>query len=221
METQDNFEEEQRRYAQMMPDYSVDDPYSLRVGFGRRLGAYLIDILIAMIIIAIGYTLTGAFGEMFGQNYQELMGDPDAMAEYQAALLAKTLPVQIITILLIGAFEIFMAASPGKLALNMRIGNANRTKATLGTLFFRFTLKYGTIYFSILYWITSVNIWNWVGTFFGIIILIGCFFVLGEKRQALHDMIAKTAVYLSENVTRASQSELIREDSTRGEKNIG
>ncbi|MBL6869106.1 MAG: RDD family protein, partial [Flavobacteriales bacterium] len=36
------------------------------------------------------------------------------------------------------------------------------------------------------------------GSFVGIIgfiIFIGCFFVLGEKKQALHDIICKTAVY--------------------------
>jgi uncharacterized RDD family membrane protein YckC len=29
----------------------------------------------------------------------------------------------------------------------------------------------------------------------GLIIFIGCFFVLGKKKQALHDIICKTAVY--------------------------
>ncbi|MDQ1265881.1 MAG: hypothetical protein QG635_1033, partial [Bacteroidota bacterium] len=33
-----------------------------------------------------------------------------------------------------------------------------------------------------------------------LIMIIGCFFVLSEKRQAFHDMIAKTAVYYKENV---------------------
>jgi hypothetical protein len=34
-----------------------------------------------------------------------------------------------------------------------------------------------------------------LGNLAGLIFFVGCFFTLGMKRQAFHDMIAKTAVY--------------------------
>ena len=34
-----------------------------------------------------------------------------------------------------------------------------------------------------------------LGTLAGVVMTLGCFLALGEKKQALHDMLAKTAVY--------------------------
>jgi uncharacterized RDD family membrane protein YckC len=36
---------------------------------------------------------------------------------------------------------------------------------------------------------------NTIGSVLGFVIIIGCFFVLGESKLAFHDMLAKTAVY--------------------------
>ena len=39
-----------------------------------------------------------------------------------------------------------------------------------------------------------------VGQVWGLVIFIGCFFVLGAKRQAIHDLIAKTAVFKKSDI---------------------
>ena len=34
-----------------------------------------------------------------------------------------------------------------------------------------------------------------LGSLAGLVIFVGCFFVLGQNRQAIHDLVAQTAVY--------------------------
>ena len=47
---------------------------------------------------------------------------------------------------------------------------------------------------------TSIDVINSVGSLLWVVIVVGFFFVLAEKRQAFHDMIAKTAVFKRDDV---------------------
>jgi uncharacterized RDD family membrane protein YckC len=42
---------------------------------------------------------------------------------------------------------------------------------------------------------SGIHVLATLGSLAGLIIFVGCFFTLGVKKQAFHDMIAKTAVY--------------------------
>ena len=44
-------------------------------------------------------------------------------------------------------------------------------------------------------WLTGIEMLGTVGVGLGLIVFIGCFFALGSGKQALHDMVLKTAVY--------------------------
>ena len=79
--------------------------------------------------------------------------------------------------------EGFTGQTPGKMILGITVANMNGEKASIDKLLLRAFIK-----------ITGVLV-CWIVGIIGIIITLGCFLVLGEKKQALHDIICKTAVY--------------------------
>ena len=80
--------------------------------------------------------------------------------------------------------EGFTGQTPGKMILGITVANMNGEKATIDKLLLRAFIK-----------ITG----SFVGII-GLIIFVGCFLVLGEKKQALHDIICKTAVYKKSDI---------------------
>ena len=80
--------------------------------------------------------------------------------------------------------EGFTGQTPGKMILGITVANMNGEKATIDKLLLRAFIK-----------ITG----SFVGII-GFIIFVGCFLVLGEKKQALHDIICKTAVYKKSDI---------------------
>ena len=79
--------------------------------------------------------------------------------------------------------EGFTGQTPGKMILGITVANMNGEKASIDKLLLLAFIK-----------ITGVLV-CWIVGIIGIIITLGCFLVLGEKKQALHDIICKTAVY--------------------------
>ena len=80
--------------------------------------------------------------------------------------------------------EGFTGQTPGKMILGITVANMNGEKASIDKLLLRAFIK-----------ITG----SFVGII-GLIIFVGCFLVLGEKKQALHDIICKTAVYKKSDI---------------------
>ena len=167
-----------------------------RKGFGIRLGAFLIDLVILIVIQAIlSIILIGSLSVNFG------VGTPGGAAPgtLSEADLGKIRTFAIVSGLIQLAYwslEIFRGQSVGKMALGMKIGNEMGTvPADTGTLAVRYALKNVSGIIGLIASVTGVTVLSWVGGLAGLAIFIGCFFTLGQKRQALHDMIAKTAVY--------------------------
>ena len=76
-----------------------------------------------------------------------------------------------------------------------KIANQDGTNATTNILFLRTFLKNISSVLSLIAIILAIPLVKTIGSFFGFIIFIGCFFALGSNKQAIHDMIAKTAVF--------------------------
>ncbi len=176
-----------------------------RTGFGRRLGAYILDIIIAYAVgagigMVAGATLLGLFGmgmaEGGGSEAEAMMGGLGAMIGGALGAMAGMYLMYIIFLLL----EAFMGQTPGKMILGIKIANADGTQAGVGKLLLRAVLK--NIYYAmaLLAGITGIGALMMVGTVGSVIIFIGCFVVLGAARQAFHDMIAKTAVYKKSDI---------------------
>lgn len=190
-------------YRSQYQNYNyVRDNLELRVGFGRRLGAYIIDMMIILTSLIIFSLLTGFLQESFDyfKNFQSIAATNNP--EYLKALIEQfgekhylTFLFFSLSMLFYNSLEAIIAASPGKLLLDMRIASENRTRAESKILWQRFLIKNSPAILSFVNSIIVISFLDTFATLAGIAIFIGYFFILGAKRQGFHDMLAKTAVY--------------------------
>ncbi|MBI9065695.1 MAG: RDD family protein [Salinivirgaceae bacterium] len=168
-----------------------------RIGFGRRLGAYLLDVLF---VIGLGYILVNITGDYL-ENFVDFSKFNDQQLEAVSAsstmwTFSVLLPIAAALMgFLYNLIEGFTGYTIGKLILKIQIGNQDGTKASQGKLMTRFAIKNIGSIISLFGIATMISFIGTLGSIFGLIIIIGCFFVLGESKLALHDIIAKTAVY--------------------------
>ena len=171
-----------------------------RVGFGRRLGAYLLDIVVALVgggVIGMfaGAGLTALF---FASEMNEGMEEADALGGGVVALLGGmlgTIAGAMLIILFIMLLEAFTGQTIGKMILGIKNGTEDGTAADTGKLITRAVVKYISTISALVAGLTGVLMIGTIGSFLGFAVFIGFFFILGEKKQGFHDMIAKTAVY--------------------------
>lgn len=172
-----------------------------RAGFGLRLAASLLD----LVLIVIGGVLIGSvFGALLGSIFGEMLGSFESasgqtISGAQAGGFFGGLLGSLIGISVFGALynllEGFTGATVGKMLIGLKIGDADGTNAGSGQLFFRYLLKNIAFVCSLLAGILGIAILTKVGYVLGFIWFLGCFLVLRRSRQGLHDMIAGTAVY--------------------------
>jgi uncharacterized RDD family membrane protein YckC len=173
------------------PPLSDEEPE--RIGFGKRLGAYLLDSIFTIIAAGVvGYALKDLFAGL-------IPVDPNVPDELRHWVAAITGAAGICTVLY-GLIEGFTGASPGKMILAIKIGTENSLSANTNTLLKRYALKTSASILALISMILGVEILNTVGNLVGIVIFIGCFFALGATKQALHDKIAHTAVYPEDTI---------------------
>ena len=157
-----------------------------RVGFGKRLGSSLLDFTISLlpgIVLGIyaGAAMAAFLLEFFYDEAQLETIQAGFSGEIAATIigLVASLAGIAFTSIFFHVLEGFTGQTPGKMILGITVANMNGEKASIDKLLLRAFIK-----------ITG----SFVGII-GIIITLGCFLVLGEKKQALHDIICKTAVY--------------------------
>jgi uncharacterized RDD family membrane protein YckC len=162
-----------------------------RVGFGKRLGSSLLDFTISLlpgIILGIyaGAAMATFLLDFFYDEAQLETIQAGFSGEIAATIigLVASLAGIAFTSIFFYVLEGFSGQTPGKMILGITVANMNGEKATIDKLLLRAFIKI-------------------IGSFVGIIgfiIFIGCFLVLGEKKQALHDIICKTAVYKKSDI---------------------
>ncbi len=174
-----------------------------RIGFGKRAGAVLIDILVVgvgggILGVLLGGVLGSAIGGASGQENGVLAG---------GAIGAVVGSAIIITVLglLYGLIEAFTGASPGKMILGIKIGTDQGQIAPVGVLFARYGLKNISIIGRVFSVVTGIVFLGPIFQLCGIAIFLGCFMALAESKQALHDRIVGTAVYPAEALIPASK----------------
>jgi uncharacterized RDD family membrane protein YckC len=171
-----------------LPDTAPD-----RIGFGKRLGAFVLDGIFTVIAVGVvGYALKDLFVGL-------VPVDPNVPDELGGIIAAMTGAAGLCAVLY-GLIEGLSGASPGKMILAIKIGTENSMSAERNTLLTRYALKTSSSIIGLLALILSVEILNTIGTVVGLIVFIGCFFALGAAKQALHDKIAHTAVYPEETI---------------------
>ena len=162
-----------------------------RVGFGKRLGSSLLDFIISLlpgIVLGIyaGAAIAALLLEFFYDEAQLETIQAGFSGEIAASIIALVASLAGIafTSIFFYVLEGFTGQTPGKMILGITVANMNGEKASIDKLLLRAFIK-----------ITG----SFVGII-GLIIFVGCFLVLGEKKQALHDIICKTAVYKKSDI---------------------
>ena len=181
----------------------MEENLQKRVGFGPRLGAYLIDGVFISIIVFLMSLVFGAAGAGAGAAAVE-GGDPDA----QVVAGAFGAIAGMIVGLVIGTFgyvliEAITGASLGKMILGLKAGTLDGKKGSVGLYMGRACLKYC---YNFPYLIAAIipatfGAMYLIAFILSIVVFIGCFFALRESKQSLHDQIAKTAIYYKKDLS--------------------
>jgi len=190
-----NLNEPNYNYSNYMPDYSYQNPYEYRVGFGRRLFAFILDYLIYTLIFLVALVLSGKINDVVNIASMGTL-DINEITEISKSIL----PLALIVSLIYYSLEAFIGATLGKLTLGIKIGNLNRENATINQLLLRYSIKNINVLLSLIGLIPALSFLNSIGSLLGIIVFIGYFFIFSEKKQALHDKIANTAVYYKDEI---------------------
>jgi uncharacterized RDD family membrane protein YckC len=163
------------------------------VGFLVRLGALVLDIVAIMVVALV---LGGPLGALLGVAAAR-SASPDlpwwvgAFGGLMAggALVAKAVALAYMLT------EAFTGYTPAKLLLGIRVANADGTAAASHTLFTRAALKNVSEVGAVLALVFGIQQLAGLGSFLGLIFLLGCLLALLPDHQALHDKIAGTAVF--------------------------
>jgi uncharacterized RDD family membrane protein YckC len=175
-----------------------------RVGFGPRLGAALIDMVavgVAGVLVGgtIGGLLGGGAGPLAGAAGDQAAGGSAAGAAIGAALGIMAALGGFV--FLYSLIEAFSGASPGKMVLKLKIGVEDGRQASTPTCVARWAVKFAGTLLGMAALIPGLHVLGTLGSLASVVIFLGCFLVLGDKRQALHDVAAGTAVFRKADLT--------------------
>lgn len=189
-------------YDQFMRQHFGDNyEYGFRAQIGIRFVAFFIDGILILIISTLIAYLLGYYNDLISKGFSAFM-DP----QFSKELGKNMAPISLLISLIYIAIEVSMATSIGKMIMGLQIGSANREEAEISQLIIRASLKSGSMIFVIIPLIisnlsaSSEMIINFLNSGYGFLYIISCLFAFGMKRQTLHDMIAKTAVYKKSNI---------------------
>lgn len=170
--------------------------FSNRIGFGPRLGAAILDIvfvillLIPISLLGIGAGLATALG------LEAAVGNEEAEALAIIGMGAGAIAMALIAGVVALAYTLIEAltgASPGKRVMGLQIVREDGSQGDVQLYLLRWALKNSG---SLLQFVLPL-----ISSLVSLVFFFGCFAALGEKRQALHDIIAKTAVYKKADIT--------------------
>jgi len=180
--------------APTLPSANHNLMFSNRIGFGPRLGAALLDVII-LIVILVPMSLLGISAGFIAALGLDGAGGDEAEALAMFGLGAGAIAIILVAGIIGLAYtliEAFTGASPGKRVLGLQVARADGTAGDVQLYLTRWALKNsGSILNLVLPIISSLA---------SLVFFFGCFATLGEKKQALHDIIIKSAVYKKDDI---------------------
>lgn len=197
--------EEQQEYLNSGAGFFHTNELLYRIGFGRRLGATLLDYLILSVVIIIVFQANGFFQSYMNMISQvkDYASNPTMLQELQTQFLNENMSnfffANILT-LAYSTLEILIGASLGKLILGIQIAGADRKKASYGKLTYRWFIKGLGSFFSLAWLATGLTFLSTANQLYFFVLIVGFFFTLSQKRLAFHDMLSKTAVFRKNDV---------------------
>ena len=180
-----------------------------RVGFGLRLGAWAIDQValwfVTITLVLIISSIQPGQTEFMKESLKELLasmkafGFPRDVINEALPYLVSMLYAGFISPILYWSIEAFTGASIGKRILKLRIGREDGAVAEPSIIAMRTVIKISDRILKLIAVLPVADILargiTSASSLVEVVIIIGCFFVLSAKKQALHDMIARTAVF--------------------------
>jgi uncharacterized RDD family membrane protein YckC len=194
---------------------------SEKIDFSKRFASFFIDVLIILVItIAIGLPIGTSIRSVESQkktleiskNTSDSTQTAKSTEQFEIKssnenpfLSALTGSIEKIRFgfefglgligLLYGLIEVFGAASPGKMVLNLRIYNDDKSQPNHSTLFLRYLIKNLTFVLFLVAGIWYLPIFERAAIVIALIFLIGMFRSMTHEGRTLIDIIFKTAVY--------------------------
>ena len=172
---------------------------SKRTGFSPRLGALIIDVVLVMAAaIVIGPLIGGLVGAAAMTQVAEATGESASEGAAAGGLIGAIGGLVLGAPIIGGLYfltEIFLGASAGKLLTGLRIAGANGEPLALQKRLLRYAAKHPHFLLGTVGSLTGLSALTSLGGVLGLIAFCGCFAAISEKRQALHDLIAGTAVF--------------------------
>lgn len=174
-----------------------------RVGFGPRLGAWLLDVVIVGVLAflgagtiatTLGVTAGAALGGAMATQADSAAAAMAAVGGLLAGIFAFAIAAAVIGCVYF-LIEGFTGYTLGKLLLGIRVASDDGMAASVGKLLTRFAIKNCSFLLTLVSGLTGIAALRTLGNVAGLIIFVGCFFTLGMRKQAFHDMLAHTAVY--------------------------
>lgn len=200
MEDFNQYQQNQEKFRQMMPNYNPQyNIYDYRVGFGRRVVAALMDIILIIIISGILGVIFKFLPELENFSLQDL-ADPIYMEELQRGFLPFTLLITFIYY----SMEIFFQASPGKMAMGIMIADEAMKYASTSQLISRFALKHIDSVIQVVYVFTWLEFINTIAGFVSFVIFGAFLFCLSASKQSIYDRITKTAIYFRKEIVEST-----------------
>ena len=176
-----------------------------RIGFGPRLVAILIDMILSFIVGSIlAFYEVFSFIDVSNSSYFNSQDFKDV--ETSLEMIGSDISLGTIQVWALGYFvgtflysliEGVTGASPGKRVQKIIIANEDGSKGDVNLFMSRWAIKNITNLMSLLIILTGAISLQWISSLFSLVIFLGFFFVLASHHQALHDKIVKTAVFNS------------------------
>jgi uncharacterized RDD family membrane protein YckC len=180
----------------------------VRVGFWPRVGAAMID---GIIVIAVGAVISGLFAPMFPDYLAMLWADtygkvgPKVVTDEPSAVkLTRVMHRWGVGVGLFGLVyslaEGLTGRALGKLLLGLRIAGIDGRPAPLRRLLARVALKQSDRVVTVLCMFTAIQALTTIASVLAGATILGFLLVIHRRRQALHDLATRTAVYHNTDV---------------------
>ena len=156
-------------------------PLTRRAGFWVRAVACGLDACVAGIVSMVISAAPVFLAETFT--------GPDWMGEQLAAILLS------VVVLGYSSFEVFKAATPGKMILGLVIATPRGAPADRWTLALRWSTKQAPLLLALAHVLTLDVLSQFLASLMNTIVLAGCLQALDEHKRAWHDEWAGTAVF--------------------------
>lgn len=181
------------------------NPLEMRVGFGKRFGAYLMDFLIVSIIGGLVTAFMSdtllQFADASSLEQMSKLQESGAGGIASFSMFMMSFGVAATVLGFLYSFvEMLTGASPAKHILGITVANQDGKRGDLKLFATRWAIKSGAALFGIIAFVPALIFFKYVGMVWNVAIFLGCFVVLSEKKMALHDIIAKTAVFHKEDL---------------------